>query len=709
MRKLLILAALILGSLPMLFGQTARWDSQVLTTNTPQPTPGNLYPVYAVPGSTVRICDFPANGSYSGGNVTVPCSNLTTTYTSNSTGTTCSTSTQLTTPFSSVCTNTADSSGNIGIWALPGAYSYEVTTSYGTFGPYPFGVDSGGVFCVQCVSKGKVIYASSVCAADSNISTGGGTDDSVCLQGILTNMSNSGGGTLVQDGVSLISSANVPINTTGQTTALQMGSNTTIACTKNGGYYLADNSNVAMLGNDISGVPTTALFQTNLAVLGCTFNGNGANQSRFEQGNSGNGWVFGVWFGAFDGLTLRDDTILNARTFAWVFSTGQSVFADNLSSVHTVLGGGNNWDGLHFWGTLKYLNFHTFLDVNGDDDALAFNTDEGVADFNVSPTAWRINRYPQAGGDINDVTIDDVFLINVNSVLRWTGSSTANGVPTVSNITLKNIHGTLGNFQSALSGVTATGGITIDGWNVVNTGGSNTLSIPPNANPVWLTNIQSNLAIDLGSGAVGATMITPTVKTINTGVLGAENPVYNPSSSLPLLSLSDAGDIYLGFSQPDIWYRVNSLNALQLNSATGTGYNASLALPSTTRLLAQGIAAVGQLTGSQAITVTVQAAAGAGATSACLTTCSLTSGIVSVHAAGSPTTGQLTKIATTGSATAGPLSCSVTGAGGAGDPDSTALHPQEDLTGASNGQFFIFTKVAPSAGSTYVFSYVCAQ
>jgi len=80
----------------------------------------------------------------------------------------------------------------------------------------------------------KVIYASQTDAKlDSNVLTGGGTDDTLILQKVLDLALEYGGIHLIMDGAALI-------------TGLVLHSNTTIEClNKECGFYLADGSKLS--------------------------------------------------------------------------------------------------------------------------------------------------------------------------------------------------------------------------------------------------------------------------------------------------------------------------------------------------------------------------------------------------------------------------------------------------------------------------------
>lgn len=119
------------------FGQASRTPpSQVTTINQSAPQPGGMYPMLAIPGSAVAICNAPANA--------VPCTNFATTYTSASAGVACPSNAQLTRDNSTTCVANSDETGAWAAWLNPGNYQFTVTASYGSFGPYDFSIGGGG-------------------------------------------------------------------------------------------------------------------------------------------------------------------------------------------------------------------------------------------------------------------------------------------------------------------------------------------------------------------------------------------------------------------------------------------------------------------------------------------------------------------------------------------------------------------------------------
>lgn len=111
---------------PAAFGQGIRFDSAV----TQQGTIGTATNAVVIPAAPqVAFCNFPANA--------VPCTNRATTYTTNTLGTPCSTSTQIVLTGTTACVASPYSSGNWGVWAAAGQYAYTVTLPGGIdLGPY---------------------------------------------------------------------------------------------------------------------------------------------------------------------------------------------------------------------------------------------------------------------------------------------------------------------------------------------------------------------------------------------------------------------------------------------------------------------------------------------------------------------------------------------------------------------------------------------
>jgi len=302
----------------------------------------------------------------------------------------------------------------------------------------------------------NVIYASAgntnlgvaACALNTNINSGGGTADDSCLQADLDALGTAGGGTLYINGYALLTCSKFGTTNTvdgnTQTTALQTHSNVKIDAT-GGGVFLQANSNW----------PNQSVYENN--------------------GPSTNFSVLGFWFGGFNGLTFNNVTIRNSEAFSALLSNGTNFVAQNVTTTwDTLCTTTCHHDGMHLWGTLSNLYISNYTNVNGDDDSLPFNTDEGVGSY-ATATAYLYQRAPWSGGGISNVTYDTVNLINDDGQVRWYGITAPGGVATLSNITLRNLHGAPLSLGMNNSGITASSSISISDWWLTGTFGSITI------------------------------------------------------------------------------------------------------------------------------------------------------------------------------------------------------------------------------------------
>jgi hypothetical protein len=117
MIKIIRSALLIVLISSSAFGQNVRWDLPLLTT---QAQGGNLLPVYAIPGALVSFYNEPSG-------------TLATTYNSATSISPCPTGAQVTLNGSAACVGTADPSGNMGGWFLPGQYMAAITSPFQSY------------------------------------------------------------------------------------------------------------------------------------------------------------------------------------------------------------------------------------------------------------------------------------------------------------------------------------------------------------------------------------------------------------------------------------------------------------------------------------------------------------------------------------------------------------------------------------------------
>ena len=341
------------------------------------------------------------------------------------------------------------------------------------------------------------------CTLNTNLLTGGGTDATTCLQAQLDWLGSNGGGTFILNGPALISNATYgatnSVDGNVQTTALQTHSNVTILVTAGGGAFLAASSNCTMLGNNTEGDPTTSAYQTNMKVIGGFWNGNNANQSQFEAGNSNNAWNYGFWFGGFNGLETNGVTLRNVATFNFFLSNGENFAMNNDTETETttVPGLSTNQDGIHLDGTLTNGSINNFVDNGGDDDPIAINTDEGVVSYNAA-TAAHYQRFPHSGGAITNIKVDGVTLNGTQNTMRYIGYTTTNGVATVGNVDIRNFTGT-SSIAVQNSGLTSCANVRIDNWTPTISGSVT----DPNLGACAPTPVRANFNTTYGTGSSG--------------------------------------------------------------------------------------------------------------------------------------------------------------------------------------------------------------
>jgi len=163
---------------------------------------------------------------------------------------------------------------------------------------------------------------------NSNLTTGGGTDDTAVIQAAL----NAGPFPLVliQDGVSLV-------------TGLDVSSNTTIQCANlTRGFYLANASNREIIRN--KNRSASIITDTGITLDGGFYNANKANQSGVNQSDNTPMCGFGIY--GISNLTIKNLTVFNAA--AWEVGIGNfsNVTVDKCSFTATTAVSNLNTDGI---------------------------------------------------------------------------------------------------------------------------------------------------------------------------------------------------------------------------------------------------------------------------------------------------------------------------------------------------------------------------
>ena len=267
--------------------------------------------------------------------------------------------------------------------------------------------------------KTKIIYASERAALDSNVMTGGGTDDTAAIQAILDEANETTAIHLIMDGAALISQ-------------ICIHSNTTIECLNNScGFFQIDHTDCAMVTCDNEYSYKRLVY--NVSLLGGTYNQNCLNQAHdtdklapFRKKALTNEKEHArdfdlnlcIEFFGIENLLVRDITIRAFRTFAFTVGNFKNVTVENvhLELQHHMNG---NQDGFHFWGPGQYL---TVRNCGGSvsDDIMNIGPDE-------------MDRV----SSITDVLVDGLFLDDAEQAVRLLSRGTGR----LDRVTIRNITG----------------------------------------------------------------------------------------------------------------------------------------------------------------------------------------------------------------------------------------------------------------------------
>ncbi|MCF7761847.1 MAG: hypothetical protein K9M98_15205, partial [Cephaloticoccus sp.] len=250
--------------------------------------------------------------------------------------------------------------------------------------------------------KTKIIHASQAGARlDSNVHTGGGTDDTAILQKALDTALEYGGVHLIMDGAALISS-------------LHVASNTTIECLNaDCGFYQAAKSDCAILIN--ANPSATEIMDRNISLLGGTYNQNCRQQAHHVPAEvhytKAERIVVGLSFFGVENLLVRDVTVRNQRTFAFLISNWLKVTMENIRLELPDFIEGGNQDGIHVQGPGRFLVLRNIQGRTGD-DFIALNGDEE----SNGEQSW---FHPCCTvGPITDVLVDTLMVDDAAQVVR---------------------------------------------------------------------------------------------------------------------------------------------------------------------------------------------------------------------------------------------------------------------------------------------------
>lgn len=300
----------------------------------------------------------------------------------------------------------------------------------------------------------------------------------------------------------------------------------------------------------------------NIDIHGGEWNLNCINQSKFEDNDSSmvstKWWNFGFWIGWASNVHIHDLTIRNPKTFSILLMQSDSILIENVRVIIDWNGttlipwswGINpptNHDGIHFWGDVSNVYIHNFR-TNGDDDTIAFNTNEhmmpnqdssstGPADIRRigTPSFSGTNPNCRGKGSITNVTIDGVFCDNTASGIRFIGypsGDSFNSVRTCDNIVIRNFYGHIYGFAMPFNDVNM-GRLVIDNWHpdsVVITGSQAAEDPVDNTNGIYITNAQNltlnninpqtEVLVDLASGTCNGNWFTNKKLTVSADTSG---------------------------------------------------------------------------------------------------------------------------------------------------------------------------------------------
>lgn len=313
-------------------------------------------------------------------------------------------------------------------------------------------------FVKLAVAAARIVFASTVCALDSNISTGGGTDCRAALQAVLDTASASNPLRLVVDGVGLLSAG------------LQIGSHTTIeGITPACGFFLQSGANMPIIWNKASAAADAAAdsppeimplpsagSEENVTLRNLTLNHNGVGQSDWGAGHHN---PMATYLCGIKRLHMENIRVLNSRAWTFCMQGLEDFTFSNLIAEHPEdTDGWHYGGGLHLMAPMRRIRGAGLRILNGTDDAIALTHPDG------SP-----------GGDIEDVVIHDVEFDHCDTGIKFEGQSGAGHM--TRNVHFSNVRGTvtglLRGSPDAISNndVGAMADVTMLGWDVRNLDG----------------------------------------------------------------------------------------------------------------------------------------------------------------------------------------------------------------------------------------------
>lgn len=274
------------------------------------------------------------------------------------------------------------------------------------------------------------VYASKAgCALDSNLDTGGGTDDTAALQAVLDSAPTKGTLRLVIEKPALI-------------TGLRVASNTIIQFHKGAGVFLKSGSHKAMLTNKNPIVSGGTVIDKNIEIIGGYWNGNGANQNDSDGVGSNGSYTNGMNFYGVQNLRMDGVHIHDSRV--WGVSFWQSKYVTITNHRHSIVTGSTriSQDGINLRGPCSHFRING-AKLNTYDDAIALNAKDS---FGI--TASYGGPYVGNGGAITDIEISNIWLEDALFGIDLISETSAQSID---RIVINGLHGTCQNHFLAIS------------------------------------------------------------------------------------------------------------------------------------------------------------------------------------------------------------------------------------------------------------------
>lgn len=278
------------------------------------------------------------------------------------------------------------------------------------------------------------VYASDYLKLDSNVNTGGGTDETEIVQAILDKALEWGELVLEMDGAALVS-------------RLTIHSNTTIHCANKAcGFFQKGGVNNSMITNSAPSLQHIAT--ENITLLGGTYNFNNYENGRMDctveelGGHLAGVWVgvgefdpqlmlhnalhfnFGLKFLGVRHLTIRDVRTVNQAVYAICITCFEHVVIEDVFIDLPHCEYAHNQDGIHLYGPGKDAYLHNISGRSGD-DFIAIASDE-----------W------DQTSAVTDVLIDGVCLHEADQGIHLLSRDKGR----LDRITVRNVYGTYKSF-----------------------------------------------------------------------------------------------------------------------------------------------------------------------------------------------------------------------------------------------------------------------